>query len=143
MTATYYSVQSRQNSLGFNIFPVFFFSVSKYNIYSTTSGHPDILLLRNTLNHNPKCRKACCKNFIPLLGCAKLNSCFKAKRLQLYPTTNLVEPLIFKTSNFSVLEVNSLFKNISLIFWKIPCVRKMNIKILCFHCVVVTLNYYL
>ena len=82
---------------GFQHFPCVFFSASKYNIYSTTSGHPDILLLRNTLNHNPKCRKACCKNFIPLLGCAKLNSCFKAKRLQLYPTTNLVEPLIFKT----------------------------------------------
>ena len=28
----------------------------------------DILLPMYTLNHNPKCSRACCKNFTPLLG---------------------------------------------------------------------------
>ena len=41
---------------------------------------------------------------------------YKVKRSQKYPTTTLVCPLIFKTSKFSVFEVNSLYKNKFLIF---------------------------
>ena len=65
------TLQSRQISHVFNIFSqcfFFFFEVSKY-IYFTTTTHREIYYYQYAHSTLQSQMQACCKNFIPLLGC--------------------------------------------------------------------------
>ena len=61
--------------------------------YTTTTGITANIILDTIITNAMET----CKNFIWLLGCPQLKTCFK---MQLHPATTLVYPLITKTSKF-------------------------------------------
>ena len=65
----------------FQNFSCAFILASKYNFYPTTTAHTDIPLPIYSQNHNPKCNRACCKNFIPLLGCPQNQNLLQSQKI--------------------------------------------------------------